>query len=88
MPIGLDFSANAATLAGATLQHLRATFQLIPGAVLVQDVEAELPGNADLRLSGRIGRTEGSSPGFTGSRPAARAGAAHHAALAAAERRG
>lgn len=66
MPIGLDFSADAATLAGANLQHLRATFELVPGAVLVHDVATMLPGNATLRLSGRISRSNGSSPSFEG----------------------
>ncbi len=66
MPIGLDFSAKAATLAGATLQHLRATFELVPGAVLVHDVAATLPGNANLRLSGRLTHGNGAGPGFEG----------------------
>ena len=65
MPVGLDFSASAATLAGATLTHLQASFELVPGVVKVQDVAATLPGNAQLQLSGVISRGDG-SPSFQG----------------------
>ena len=66
MPIGLDFSADAATLGGAALQHLRATFELVPNAVLVREAAASLPGDATLLLSGRIGRTDAAGPRFEG----------------------
>lgn len=66
LPIGLDVSARTASLAGATLQHLRATFELVPGAVRVRRIAAEVPGNATLQLAGRIAAGGGSGPVFTG----------------------
>ena len=66
LPIGLDFSADAATLHGATLQRLRAAVELVRGAVILRDATAGLPGDADLVLSGRLsGGT--STPEFEGS---------------------
>lgn len=66
LTVGMDVSADAATLAGATLQHLRATFDLRPGAVAVQEIAADLPGDAHLQVAGQIDRTEAAGPRFTG----------------------
>ncbi len=53
VPIGLHVSAEAATLAGGTLRHLRGGFEATPQGVVVHAVEAMLPGDADLHLDGR-----------------------------------
>lgn len=54
VPIGIDFSAEAAPLGGGTLEHVRAAFELQGGSLSVREASARLPGNAVLRLSGRV----------------------------------
>ncbi len=56
VPTGIDLSAEAATLAGGTLRRLRGAFDLLPDGVMLRDVTAVLPGEAELSLSGRIRR--------------------------------
>lgn len=51
---GIDLSAEAATLAGGTLRGLRGAFDLGPDGVEVRDATAILPGEATLRLAGRL----------------------------------
>ena len=55
LPTGIDLSAEAATLAGGTLRHLRGAADLGSGTILVRDVAALLPGEAQLSLSGQVG---------------------------------
>ncbi len=64
LPVGLDISAEAATLAGGTLRALRGAVDITGGAVSLREARAVLPGDAALRLSGRLmpgggGRFEG-----------------------------
>ena len=54
IPTGVDLSAEAATLAGGTLRQLRGALDLGQGAILLRDVEAILPGEARLSLSGQV----------------------------------
>ncbi len=54
MPIGIDLSAEAATLAGGTLRRLSGAFDLNPDGVSVRDATAFLPGDAQLTLAGRL----------------------------------
>lgn len=54
LPIGIDLSAEAATLGGGTLRRLRGAFDIEHGAVLVREARAVLPGDAALRLTGRL----------------------------------
>ena len=54
MPIGIDLSAEAATLAGGTLRRLNGAFDLDPDGVTVRDAAAQLPGDAQLTLTGRL----------------------------------
>lgn len=54
LPVGIDLSAEAAQLAGGTLRRLRGAFDVENGAVLVREARAVLPGDAQLRLSGRL----------------------------------
>ncbi len=60
LPVGLDLSAEAASLAGATVQHLRVAFDLTRDAVTLREGAGRFPGDADLVLTGRILR--GSQP--------------------------
>jgi uncharacterized protein involved in outer membrane biogenesis len=57
-PKGLDahlqIASEAATLAGGTLRQLSATLDLSDGQAVVQDARAQLPGSAQLVLSGRL----------------------------------
>jgi uncharacterized protein involved in outer membrane biogenesis len=52
--IGIDLSTEAAQLAGGTIRTLRAGFDLVPGAVELRELRAELPGEASLRAAGRL----------------------------------
>ena len=54
MPIGIDLSAEAATLAGGTLRRLSGAFDLDAAGVTVRDAKALLPGDAQLTLSGQL----------------------------------
>ena len=65
LPTGIDLSAEAATLAGGTLRHLRGAADLGSGSILVRDVTAVLPGEAQLSLSGQV--TGDARPRFDGS---------------------
>jgi hypothetical protein len=59
LPTGIDLSAEAATFVGGTLRGLRAAVDLSTGGAEVREVRAVLPGDAPLRLSGRIVPAEG-----------------------------
>ncbi len=54
LPTSVDLSAEAAALAGGTLRHLRAAFDIAPNGVGVRDAEAVLPGDATLAVAGRL----------------------------------
>jgi hypothetical protein len=54
LPIGIDLSAEAATLGGGTLRRLRGAFDIDDGAVVVREARAVLPGDAAFRLIGRL----------------------------------
>jgi uncharacterized protein involved in outer membrane biogenesis len=54
LPIGIDISAEAATLGGGTLRRLRGAFDIADGMVVVREARAVLPGDATFRLSGRV----------------------------------
>ena len=82
VPIGFDFSAEAAPLGGGTLEHVRAAFDLAGKDLVVREASALLPGNGTLRLSGRIARDDPAHPRFDGRCAARRTGAADDAALA------
>lgn len=56
LPLGIDISADAATLAGGTLHGLRATFDVDRSGARLSEVDAVLPGEAALRLVGKVGR--------------------------------
>ncbi|MEJ0020285.1 MAG: AsmA family protein [Acetobacteraceae bacterium] len=66
VPIGIDFSAEAAPLGGGTLEHVRAAFDLAGKDLIVREATALLPGNGRLRLAGRIGRDDPARPVFEG----------------------
>ena len=66
VPIGFDFSAEAAPLGGGTLEHVRAAFDLTGKDLVVREASALLPGNGTLRLSGRIARDDPAHPRFDG----------------------
>lgn len=57
LPIGIDLSAEAAQLSGGTLRGLRTAFELDRGTVELRELTAILPGEAGLRLAGRIAMT-------------------------------
>jgi hypothetical protein len=54
IPTGIDLSAEAASLAGGTLRHVRAAFEAGLDGVLVRDADIVLPGDAALHLAGRV----------------------------------
>ncbi len=66
IPIGIDFSAEAAPLGGGTLEHVRAAFDLSGANLVVRDASALLPGNGNLKLSGRVARADPAHPRFEG----------------------
>ena len=85
MPVGIDLSAEAATLAGGTLRRLVGAFDLDAEGVTVRDAKALLPGDAQLTLAGRLSsrpRAEGkaSPPTPAASRQESFDGTAHLAA--------
>ncbi len=54
LPVGLDISAEAATLAGGTLRALRGAVDIAGGTVSMREARAVLPGDAALLVSGRL----------------------------------
>ena len=66
VPIGFDFSAEAAPLGGGTLEHVRAKFDLVGKDLVVRDASASLPGNGRLHLSGRVARDDPEHARFEG----------------------
>ncbi|MBV9736157.1 MAG: AsmA family protein, partial [Acidisphaera sp.] len=66
LPVGLDLSAEAAQLGGGTLRRLRAAFDLADYAATLREATAILPGEANVRLSGRITRDAAQQPHFEG----------------------
>ena len=54
MPMSVDLSAEAASLAGGTLRHIRFAFDLAGDSVSLRDAQASLPGDAVATLSGRL----------------------------------
>lgn len=54
LPTGIDLSAEAASLGGGTLRHLRAGFDLAPDGVTLRQAEAMLPGDAPATLTGTL----------------------------------
>ncbi len=62
LPVGIDLSAEAATLAGGTLRGLRAAVDLSRDGAEVREARAVLPGEAPLRLSGHVGQDGGATP--------------------------
>ena len=66
VPIGIDFSAEAAPLADGTLEHVRAAFELDGKDLVVREANALLPGNAKLQVSGHIARDDPARPRFEG----------------------
>jgi uncharacterized protein involved in outer membrane biogenesis len=66
VPIGIDFSAEAAPLGGGTLEHLRAAFELAGKTLTVREASALLPGNGKLQLTGRVARDDPAHVRFEG----------------------
>jgi hypothetical protein len=66
LPIGLDFSAEAAPFGGGTLEHLRAAFELVGKTLTVREASAVLPGNGRLQMTGRVARDDPAHPRFEG----------------------
>jgi len=64
LPTGLDLSAEATELAGGQLRRVRLTLDLGPDGTTVREASAILPGDAALRLSGRVPRS--AQPRFEG----------------------
>ncbi len=61
LPTGIDLSAEAGQLAGGTLRGLRGAFDLADGVVVLRELRATLPGDAALRVSGRLRLGDGGS---------------------------
>ncbi len=83
LPVGLDLLAEGATAGGATLRDLRLSLELDGAGLLLRHGSAVLPGEAGLRLSGRLDRAAafgGAASGATVPR-AATVGAAREGAV-------
>lgn len=66
IPIGIDFSVEAAPLGGGTLERIRAAFDLSGNDLAVREASALLPGNGRLQLSGHVARDDPEHPRFEG----------------------
>jgi uncharacterized protein involved in outer membrane biogenesis len=64
-PLGIDFTAEAAELAGGTLRGLRGAFDAGAGGIAVRQLRAVLPGEATLGATGAI-ESRGGGPRFEG----------------------
>lgn len=62
LPAGIDLSAEAASFAGGTLRGLRAAVDLSSAGADVREVRAVLPGEASLRLEGKVTPEAGTPP--------------------------
>lgn len=62
LPTSIDLSAEAAGLAGGTVTGLRATADISGAGTDLRDVRAMLPGDAALRLSGRVSPAAAATP--------------------------
>ena len=63
LPTGIDLSAEAASLGGGTVRRLRGAFDMDASGVMVRELAAILPGDAQLNLTGRFPR---GAPAFEG----------------------
>jgi hypothetical protein len=66
VPIGVNVSAEAATLGGGTLEHVTTSFDLAGKDLVVREANAVLPGNGQLRMTGRITRDDQAHSRFEG----------------------
>jgi hypothetical protein len=66
LSLGIDLSAEAADLAGGILRRVRGAFDLSGDNVEVRELQAVLPGDAELRLAGKIDRPDGAHARFVG----------------------
>jgi len=66
VPVGIDVSAEAAVLAGGTLRGVRGAFDIDGATMQVREARALLPGDATLRLSGRVDQAGRGRMRFTG----------------------
>ena len=70
LPTGIDLSAEAARIAGGTLRGVRVAIDLGADGADVREARATLPGDAPLRLTGRLlppgTATAGAGPRFEG----------------------
>jgi uncharacterized protein involved in outer membrane biogenesis len=66
LPLGIDISAEAGTLAGGTVRRLRASVDLLGGPAMVRELTALLPGDAKLSVTGQIARDARGAPRFEG----------------------
>ena len=66
LPIGLDLAVEAARLGGGTVQRLRARADMDGATVGLSDVSANLPGEAQLQLDGKVETAAGMAPRFIG----------------------
>ena len=62
MPVGIDLSAEAASVAGGLLRGLRAAVDLTSAGAEIREARAVLPGEAPLRLSGKVTQDGGATP--------------------------
>ncbi len=66
LALGIDVSAEAASLAGGTLRRLRAAFDWTGDQIAIRELRASLPGDADLQVSGRLLRNGSADREFDG----------------------
>ncbi len=66
LPIGLDVSADAAPLAGGTLEHLRAALDLGSRSLTVRHASTLLPGNGTLEITGNVALNDAAHARFEG----------------------
>jgi hypothetical protein len=66
IPTGIDLSAEAGQLAGGLVRRLRAAFDIDANGVQLRDIAALLPGDAEVRMAGRITHQTDKIPRFDG----------------------
>ena len=66
LTVGLELKAEALAFGGGLMRQVSASLELTPARVLLRDLTAQLPGGADLAVSGTVQRDDPAKPRFDG----------------------
>ena len=67
LTIGLELKAEAVAFGGGLMRRLSAALEMTPSQIALREVAVQLPGEADLRLTGVLQRGDPARPRFDGS---------------------